>query len=629
MTGPYDPHAQDSPPPGWQAGYPGGPQHAYPPPQGPPPGYNPSAPEGYPQPGYGQPPQPGYGQPGQPPAPGYGQPAGPGYGQAPGGYQPIGGYPPQPGFGGPVPLVTAAVVRKRKGPRIVAAAIATTSLVAAGVFAYASLSGGDAGAASPEAAVQAFFDAAAAEDIIGVLNTMPEGERRHMVPFIQDMVKEFSRLEMLSGEADPNKVAGVDLEFTDLTFRVKDLSPKVAAVTVTGGTANGSYDLADLPLGIGLLDLAFDGEQPRGTDRDSGDVGDSDLPELVTIKDGSGWHVSLWYSVAEAARKDAGLRRPPFGEGIPAKGADSPEAAVEAMFAAVADLDVRRLIELTPPDEAAALHDYAPLFIDDVEQAVDELIADSDLSIEVRPLGLKVTEASGYRLVSMTGFEGSVDSTDLNATFSFQDNCLEAEINGEQQNFCSEDLAEELDVGPLAGLFERLALNPTGIATVEVGGQWYISPTRTMTSAMLSVLTALEPGDIEDMVNLLESGVSEVFGLGASLNNDVLGSGRSFGGSGSVAPPNSVSGFSRYAEKCSSLEYEVHGVSTEAEWRRAVDAAVSCAAPFLAAGGITAEDLIDEVAYPECYPGWPYAPRLSAQEQADRLDLIDSCLYGD
>ena len=94
-----------------------------------------------------------------------------------------------------------------------------------------------------------------------------------------------------------------------------------------------------------------------------------DTATLVTIKDGDGWHVSLWYSVAEAARKDAGKPAPEFGQGVEAKGADSPEAAVEELFASMGTLDVRRMIELTPPDEMAALHDYAPLFLDDAEAA--------------------------------------------------------------------------------------------------------------------------------------------------------------------------------------------------------------------------------------------------------------------
>lgn len=644
MTAPYEPDNSATPPQGWAAGSPSGPQ-GYPSPQAPPPGYGQPAgpPPGYgqPAPGYGQPvgPPPGYGQPqpgyGQPqPQPGYGQPQ-PGYGQPtppqqymPGNYGPAannGGYATPP-FGGPEPLVSAGVVRKRKGPRIAAATIASMSLLAMGVFAYASLTGGGGGSASPEAATQAFFDAIGNEDVVGVLNSLPAGERKTFVPLVTELVAEFERLEVLS-KVDLGKVAGIDLEFTDLTFDVDEVAPTVAAVTVTGGTAKASYNLEQLPLGDGLIEQVFNGERPEGSETESSDANDGEDIKLVSIKDGDGWHVSLWYSVAEAARDEAGLDAPDFGNGIPAVGAGSPEEAVEEFFAAAGALDVRRLIELSPPDEAAALHDYAPLFIEDAEDAVDELYEQSELSIELTPLDLEVEEASGRRIVRIGGIEGSIEAGGEDITFEYRDGCSTVKINGDKQENCVKDL-DELSGGQvppgLADFVGNLGDNSLGFATTEVDGKWYVSPTFTLGNALLDLLRAADANDIESMFEAVGETMDSGFSLGARLDNSVI-----------IEDPvedttestfASADGYSQYYDACSDLEFAIYDVASEAEWDAALGEAVDCAAPFLAVGDIVEGDIVEEVAYPECHPDWPYDISLDNDQYTKRLDAIDACL---
>ena len=64
---------------------------------------------------------------------------------------------------------------------------------------------------------------------------------------------------------------------------------------------------------------------------------------------------------------------------IPAVGAATPEEAVRGMIDAAIDLDVARVIELTPPDEMAALHDYGPILVDLAEEALAESDIESEL----------------------------------------------------------------------------------------------------------------------------------------------------------------------------------------------------------------------------------------------------------
>ncbi|MFN0025952.1 MAG: hypothetical protein ACKV2O_02035 [Acidimicrobiales bacterium] len=509
-----------------------------------------------------------------------------------------------------------------------AATIATMSLVAMGLFAFVSLTGGSSGSATPEDAVQQFFDAVGKEDVVGVLNSLPVGERKIFVPLVTDMVTEFERLKVIS-DVDLAKVPGVDLTFNDLTFEVDEVAPTVAAVSITGGKVTSAVDVAELPIGDSLLDQVFDGERPDLSVSETNDVTDGmdSTDKLVTVKDGDGWHVSLWYTVAEAARIDARLPVPDFGNGIAAVGASSPEEAVRQLFAATAGLDVRRLIELSDPEEAAALHDYAPLFIDDAEDAVDQLFDESNVSIQLTPLDLTVEEAFGHKNVIVGGIEGSVEADGLDISFEIRGGCSTFEINGEKQETCVGDLDKLTDSGvppAVAEIMGKLSAKASGIVTTEVDGKWYISPTLTVGNGMLSVLRAFDAKDITTLAEAFGSGMnSSGFSLGARLDNSAIID-ESFGdpeenGLGSV------DGYGAYVEACGDGEFAIYEAANEAEWDALLADAVDCAEPFLVAGDILPEDLIDEVAYPECYPDWPYAD-LSDAEYLKRIDAIDACL---
>ena len=95
---------------------------------------------------------------------------------------------------------------------------------------------------------------------------------------------------------------------------------------------------------------------------------------------------------------------------MPAVGADSPEEAVDEMIAAVERLDVERMIELTPPDEMGVLHDYAPLFLDEVESFEGG-------SVDIHDTEYKVEDVDGGRKVIPTHFvvdvAGEFDTTSV------------------------------------------------------------------------------------------------------------------------------------------------------------------------------------------------------------------------
>ena len=64
-------------------------------------------------------------------------------------------------------------------------------------------------------------------------------------------------------------------------------------------------------------------------------------------------------------------------EGIAPAGGDTPEAAMDTFLDAVADLDLRAMVAALNPDEFEALQRYAPLFIDEAQEELDDAIRES------------------------------------------------------------------------------------------------------------------------------------------------------------------------------------------------------------------------------------------------------------
>jgi len=86
-------------------------------------------------------------------------------------------------------------------------------IVAAGVAAV-SLAAAD-GAASPEAAVEELFASLAEEDVVGVLEALPPGEREVIREPVVGVVSELQRLGVMSS-FDLRDVPGFDLQVDDL-----------------------------------------------------------------------------------------------------------------------------------------------------------------------------------------------------------------------------------------------------------------------------------------------------------------------------------------------------------------------------------------------------------------------------
>lgn len=486
--------------------------------------------------------------------------------------------PPWSGTGAPPPptpppdsLATyAQPTPPRRHPlRNAAAVLAALAVLVTGSVVVAQL-GDEDGAASPEAAVEHLFSALEHEDAIGVLESLPPSERVVVGEPLRGLVGELQRLDVLA-DFDLHTVPGIDIEVDGLELDATELGEGVTVVRITGGTITGAAVPAELPVGDLIEDVAGDDlDLPDDEERDTAELADADL-ELVAVEEGGRWHVSLFYTLAEAARGDAPL--PHFGDGIVPVGADTPEGAVEGLVDAAVELDAEAAIAMLPPDEMRVLYDYGPLFVDDADEAADEVREDG-WEMTVDRLDLHAEGDGAERIVVLDGFDVSMEGggDSLHATFDGECTTLEgrgmglASLDGAEEKFVAVGEAVEADGPPEEGddLFvpvdelddldgggydddeydddalevlemcadgtmtidgEDADLGPFGgagglgvmglgqvsprVTVVEVDGRWYVSPLRSAFDPLLGWLESVERSDLEGFVDDMESWMSE------------------------------------------------------------------------------------------------------------------------
>ena len=402
------------------------------------------------------------------------------------------------------PYVSAPPKPRR---RWIATAAVSVVAVAAGAFGVMVLSSGD-GADSPEAAVDAFFNAIDHEDPIGVMEALDPEERQILRPALEDTSTEAKRVEVASQDLDLRNVKGIELQVHGLTYRTQPLAQGLVAIDLTGGYVDASADINEMPVGKTISDILQRDDTEAGgrVDRKSDDRIELDGVHLVAVQRSGGWHVSALYSLAEQIRQTGDPVRPVpnFGSGIAAKGAADPETAVRDAVTAATKFDVRRLIELTPPDEMAMLHDYGPLLVDAAADSSDGepsnfTVTDLKLTTEDGPDGTKVVTARSYKLAmddTYERFEVVFDGKCTSTKFTYTDPDP-TWINGEPRTTKVCQDAGVVDDFATVGFFLPIygGMNRLQVITEEHDGQWYISPTRSIIESALGGVRDISPDE--------------------------------------------------------------------------------------------------------------------------------------
>ncbi|HSJ90753.1 MAG TPA: hypothetical protein VK917_01720, partial [Ilumatobacter sp.] len=395
--------------------------------------------------------------------------------------------------------------------------------------------------------------------------------------------------------------------------------------------------------------------------------------ELTAVQEGDRWYFSVFHTIAELARVEAGDEPIP-AEGVAAAGGDSPEAAVDRMLDHVEQLDLRGIIAMLDPAEAAALQRYAPLFLDDAEAAV----ADIPLEWRVDVREFRVEGDGGERtvFVDALGISGVFEGSPFSAGFS--DGCVRAEFDGESFEECGAAADEQLESlfedAPAVEAFvtsleEAFAdLEPIGIELRERDGAWYVSPFATSTEAILALMRALDRSELDTLVDDGTAAAEEFFdsflgGFGFddsfvieddfAFDDDGLDD-DGFGDDGfgddkdesawdecysEPAATDAVACFERYVAsgeidrmsvpvsllhpECGLAEFTWEGglySATDAEFAAALDTAVPCFRALVDGGEIEEWMLPFEVQHAECFEGRNWYTEFDDDAYNERVD---------
>ena len=466
-----------------------------------------------------------------PPAPD-GKPTGP-YLPRPPAPPPFGPTPPHGGAaGGPSgPSGAPAGPSGRGKGRKVAAVVGAAALIAAGTFGVVKVVGNSAagGAASPEDVGLQLVASLDEADVLGLIDLLLPGERETMREPMIEMFDHMRRLGVLADDASLSGVGGFELEFTDVQVVAEPTNVADITNVRMSGSVTTSIDGAQVPLGDLIIDDLLDGQRPDMSMEPTTDEFD-DLGFTAVEQDGR-WYLSLFHSIAESARGD----RPVPEVGIAAAGADSPEGAVDALLTAVQDLELEALLGLLDPTELEALQRYAPLFLVDAQQALDDVgitWSVTDRAYSVSGSGSRQTVA-----IESLDFAASIEGVELSARFA--DDCLTIVVDGESTQSCAGDTAGEAgtfvdelglsDAEAGRRLVEALEGTLSGfsgespIAVHEVDGAWFVSPMRTGFDALNTALEGIERSELTELIDSFE-GIFGLLplGLGGGLDEPML-----------------------------------------------------------------------------------------------------------
>ncbi len=263
------------------------------------------------------------------------------------------------------------------------------------------------GADSPEAAVREFADALAGEDLLGMIDVALPEEVTALRAAFEEAASEAQRLGLLDEAFALDGVAGVDVTVDGLALRTDSIDTDLAAVTSTDGRLGATFDAAAFPLGRLIRDA-----DARITNGAAARDMAAEPFTLVTLRREGRWYVSLGMTIAESVRSGRGDALPD-SLGLIAQGSSSPEAAAEAFYQRLADLDLAGVAALAAPGEGDVFRRYASLWLPPVEDALTGSRADG-LTVSLSGLHVeRVVDADGRITLAPTEFviEGTVPAS--------------------------------------------------------------------------------------------------------------------------------------------------------------------------------------------------------------------------
>ena len=422
---------------------------------------------------------------------------------------------------------------------LIGGVVGVLAIGAAGVFAVTQMSGDNTGgAASPQELGDAMMESIAQEDFLGVIDLLLPGERETFGEPLSELVAELQRLEVVSDGASLEGIDGFDVALEERSVEVATTNvDDIANITMTADatvTVNGD----ELPVGELLTDNFGDVfDEIEGVEETDSGL-EFALPVTAVEQDGR-WYVSAMYTTAETARQRAGFDEIPV-EGIAPKGGGSPEGAVDVLLDGVEQLDLSAVIGAINPNEAEALQRYAPLFLGEAQDALDEL----PVAMEFTGTEYEVSGSGSTRSVILTAAQLAGEFRDPNGessetvpfTLDYADGCYRAETQGESIDTCAdgetgdlgdvEDLLAEFGAdeafGELHDIWDDILSDyeQPGVTVKQVDGEWYVSPIATSFDQFFAVSHALDRDELERAADAIAEAAASI----DEVVNDEVGS---------------------------------------------------------------------------------------------------------
>lgn len=426
-------------------------------------------------------------------------------------------------------------------------------LIGGGGYLALNAGGHDGGADSPADALEGALQSLAEEDLIGAAEFVEPRERETLIDAGFDMVEELVRLEVLDDTLDLSSVHGIELDFGGLEFSVVEIRPDLAHIFIERGSYVISVDGSAVPFGPLVTDR-MDSSELAISETTGGQMISRTTPVVAVQRDGR-WYLSLWYSVAENARLELNEQLPNSADRVTAIGGDTPERTITSLIGALEHGDIATSIGMMDPEEMSALYDYAPLFLDEAQTTVDEFlesaradgwvwsvddvlvsaVTDGNLAtVTIDSFEFNATGPHGSTIEVQFSPEQTLVSTDDGYGFTYRvevaDGCTTMSTNDEYsgpetQTFCNDEMFAGLGIeGLMTGGIGRLGTVQGGLVLREVDGRWFVSPVRSGSAALMSMLESLDAeslaSTVDGFVELMNDpfGQSEVFSNGGGDN---------------------------------------------------------------------------------------------------------------
>ncbi|WP_113692279.1 flagellar basal body protein FliL [Amycolatopsis albispora] len=422
--------------------------------------------------------------------------------------QASGGYPVQPGGapGGPG-------TPKRKKGLIIGLVIALVVAVGGGVTWFALAQSSSGGADTPTLAAQNLANTISSGDVVGLLGTLAPAEASLFTDPIEEAAAELKRLEIVRPEADPKALSGMEIKTEGLVFdeaQQQQVNDHLTITKLTAGKITVTADFTKVPLTKDFLEAALDSKDlPSGPETETIDIAEEvrknkgEPVRIATVKVDDAWYPSLLYTIADYALLEEKTEWP--AQGIAANGAGSSNDAVKELLQAALDADVKRVIELLPPDEMGALQDAGPAILEAAGKEKPSGVKVNKLETESSSVG-GGTRAT-LTALELTGPEGE------DFKLSKDNDCYSVTMEGRTERMCASELADLIEsesdgsLPPavkqaLTSLGTGILKQGVGVITTEVSGKHYVSPIRTLSEQGMTILRSLQPGDIKALMEM-------------------------------------------------------------------------------------------------------------------------------